>query len=149
MPSQRPPADETPSPDDAAPTGDGPSRRQRVGQYVAFAAVCAYAAVQFVRADPRPWGIAAGWAAATAVGLGPVAWFARDRLPPDRLETLAYVAFGLGILVLSVGLGAALAFEVPFFPYGPGFLAGVAFGATAVLIVERATVPDRLRGMAA
>jgi len=149
VPSQRPPAGETPSADDAAPPDDGPSRRQRVGQYVAFAAVCAYAAVQFVGADPRPWGIAAGWAAATAVGLGPVAWFARDRLPPDRLETLTRVAFGAGILALSVGLGVALAFEIPFFPYGPGFLAGAAFGATAVLIVERVIVPERLRGTAA
>jgi len=134
---------ETPATDHAT------SRRQRIGRYVAFAAVCAYAAMQFRGADPRPWGLAAGWAAATAAALGPVTWLARDRLPPDRLETLARVAFAAGILAISVGLGVALAFEVPFFPYGPGFLAGVAFGATGVLIVERAVVPERLRGMAA
>lgn len=80
MPSE-PPPDPDPSPAD-----DTQSRRQRVGQYVALGAVCAYAAVQFYGADPRPWGLAAGWAAATAVILGPAAWVARDRLPPDRLE---------------------------------------------------------------
>jgi hypothetical protein len=110
MPSE-PPPDPDPSPAD-----DTQSRRQRVGQYVALGAVCAYAAVQFYGADPRPWGLAAGWAAATAVILGPAAWVARDRLPPDRLETLTYVAFGAAILAIPVGLGAALAFEVPFFP---------------------------------
>jgi CHASE2 domain-containing sensor protein len=127
---------------------EAPSTRQRVGQYVAFAAICAYAAVQFLGADPRPWGLAAVWAAATAVALGPIAWLARDRLPPDRLGTATYVAVGAAILAVPVGLGIALAFEVPFFPYGPGFLAGVAFGATLVLVAERAVVPERLRGMA-
>ncbi|ACM56241.1 hypothetical protein [Halorubrum lacusprofundi] len=140
MPSE-PPPDPDPSPAD-----DTQSRRQRVGQYVALGAVCAYAAVQFYGADPRPWGLAAGWAAATAVILGPAAWVARDRLPPDRLETLTYVAFGAAILAIPVGLGAALAFEVPFFPYGPGFLVGVALGTLVVFLAERTVVPERLRG---
>jgi hypothetical protein len=144
MPSEAPPdpspADESPSP------ADEPSRWQRVGNYVSFAAVSALAAVEFLGTDPRPWGLAAGWAAATAIALGPIAWLARDRLPPDRLETLTYVAFGAAILAISVGLGVAIAFEVPYLPYGPGFLAGVAFGTGAVSVTERAVVPERLRG---
>ncbi|WP_144919793.1 hypothetical protein [Halorubrum salsamenti] len=123
-----------------------PTRRQRIGQYVALAAVCAYAAVQFYGAEPRPWGIAAAWAVATAIALGPIAWVARDRLPPDRLETVTYVAFGAAVLATSVGLGIALAFEVPFFPYGPGFLAGVAFGTLVAFLAERTVVPEHLRG---
>ena len=125
-----------------------PSRRQRIGQFVALVTACGYAAVQFHGADPRPWGLAAGWTAATAVALGPVAWLARDRLPPDRYETLTYVAFGAAILAISVGLGVALAFEIPYYPYAPGFLAGVTSGAAIVFVVERAVVPERLRGVA-
>lgn len=79
-------------------------------------------------------------------GPGPDAWLARDRLPLDRLATATYVAVGAAILAVPVGLGIALAFEAPFYPYGPGFLAGVAFGATLVLVAERAVVPERLRG---
>lgn len=50
------------------------------------------------------------------------------------------------ILAIPVGLGAALAFEVPFFPYGPGFLVGVALGTLVVFLAERTVVPERLRG---
>ncbi|WP_280588325.1 hypothetical protein [Halorubrum sp. Boch-26] len=146
VPSQTPPTGETPSGDDAPPAADESPRWQRVGNYVSFAALCALAAVQFLGTDPRPWGLAAGWAGATAVALGPIAWLARDRLPPDRLETLTYVAFGAAVLAIAVGLGVALAFGVPYYPYGPGFLAGVAFGTAVVAAAERAIVPERLRG---
>ena len=146
MPSETPATGGTRSDDGAPPAADEPSRWQRVGNYVSLAAVSALAAMEFLGADPRPWGLAAGWAAATAVGLGPVAWLARDRLSPDRYETLTYVAFGAAVLAISAGLGAALAFGVPYYPYGPGFLAGVAFGTAVVVVAERAVVPERLRG---
>jgi len=148
MPSDTPSTGETRSGGGAPPAAGGSSRWQRVGNYVSFAAVCASAAVQFYGADPRPWGLAAGWTAAAAVAFGPIAWLARDRLPPDRYETLTSVAFGAAILAISVGLGVALAFEISYYPYGPGFLAGVAFGTALVFVVERAVVPERLCGMA-
>ncbi|WP_435072986.1 hypothetical protein [Halorubrum sp. HHNYT27] len=145
MPSETPTTAETRS-GDGAPPADESSRWQRVGNYVSLAAVCGLAAVQFHGADPRPWGLAVGWAAATAVALGPVAWLCRERLSPDRYETLTYVAFGAAVLAIAVGLGVALAFGVPYYPYGPGFLAGVAFGTAVVSVAERAVVPERLRG---
>ena len=148
MPSETSAIGETRSGDDAPSADDEPARWQRLGNYLSLAALCALAAVEFFDTDPRPWGLAAGWAAATAVGLGPVAWLARDRLSPDRYETLTYVAFGAAILAISVGLGVALAFEVPYLPYGPGFLAGVASGTAVVAVAERAVVPERLRGSA-
>ncbi|WP_049912210.1 hypothetical protein [Halorubrum kocurii] len=146
MPSETPPTGETRSGDGAPPADDESDRWQRVGSSVSLAALCALAAVQFLGADPRPWGLAAGWAAATAVALGPIAWLARDRLSSDRYETLTYVAFGAAVLAIAVGLGVALAFGVPYYPYGPGFLAGVAFGTAVVSVAERAVVPERLRG---
>ncbi|TKX80186.1 hypothetical protein [Halorubrum sp. SD626R] len=146
MPSETPSTGETRSGDGAPAAADDSSRWQRAGNAVSLAALVALAAVQFLGADPRPWGLAAGWAAATAVALGPVAWLARDRLPPDRLETLTYVAFGAAVLAISVGLGVVLAFEAPYLPYGPGFLAGVTLGTAVVAVAERAVVPERLRG---
>jgi len=146
MPSETPPTGETPPGDGAPATGDESSRWRRVGNAVSFAAVCALAATQFLGADPRPWGLAAGWAAATALALGPTAWLVRDRLSPERYETLRYVAFGAAIVGISIGLGAVLAFEVPYRPYGPGFLAGVTFGTAVVSVAERTVVPDRMRG---
>jgi hypothetical protein len=146
VPSETPPTGETRSGDGSPPAADESSRWQRAGNYVSFAAFCGLAAVQFFGADPRPWGLAVGWAAATVIAIGPVAWLARDRLSPDRYETLTYVAFGAAILAISVGLGAVLAFEIPYLPYGPGFLAGVAFGTAVVSVAERAVVPERLRG---
>ncbi|PAU84021.1 hypothetical protein CK500_06190 [Halorubrum salipaludis] len=122
------------------------SRRQRVVQYVALGGVSVFAAVQFYGADPRPWLTAAAWAVGTALVFGPAAWLARDRLSPDRYETLTYVAAGGGILLASVWLGVALAFAPALFPYGPGFLAGVALGTLAVSLAERTVVPERLRG---
>lgn len=126
IPSESSSVGETPASDDTL------SRWQRVGSYVSFAAVCAYAAVQFHAADPRPWGLAAGWATTVAVALGPIAWLARDRLPSDRPETLTHVALAGAIPALSLGLGAPLV-----------------FGATPILVVERAVVPERLRETAA
>jgi apolipoprotein N-acyltransferase len=123
---------------------DTPARRQRFGQYLAVSLVCAFGAAQFYGADPRPWGSAAAWAVITALLVGPLAWLARDRLPPDRYETLAYVAAGAAILVAIVWLGVALAFAPRLFPYGPGFAAGMAFGTLAVLFAERTVVPDRM-----
>ena len=146
MPSETPATGETRSGDDTPPTADEPSRWQRVGNAVSLAALCALAAIQFLGAEPRPWGLAAGWAVATTIGLGPVRWLARDRLPSDRYETLTYVAFGAAILGISVGLGVALAFGVPYYPYGPGTLAGTALGIAVVSVVERTVVPERLRG---
>ena len=125
---------------------DKPARRQRLGQLFAVGLVCASAAVQFYGAEPRPWGVAAAWAGATAVALGPLAWLARDRLPPDRYETLTYVAVGAAVLTIVVGLGVALAFEVPYYPYGSGFLAGVAFGTAVVAVAEWTVLPKRFRG---
>ncbi|RLM71211.1 hypothetical protein DVK05_02295 [Halorubrum sp. Atlit-8R] len=146
MPSETPPTAETRSGDGPPSAADEPSRWKRVSNVVSLAALGALAAIQFLGADPRPWGLAAGWAAATAVGLGPVAWLARDRLSPERYETLTYVAFGAAILAIPVGLGVALAFGVPYYPYGPGFLAGVAVGTAVVAVAERTVVPERLRG---
>ena len=146
MPSETPAAGETRSDDGSPPAADEPSRWQRVGNAVSLAALCALAAMQFLGADPRPWGLAAGWAAATAIGLGPIAWLARVRLSPERYETLTYVAFGAAILGISVGLGVALAFEVPYLLYGPGFLAGAASGIAVVSVAERTIVPERMRG---
>ena len=125
---------------------DKPSRRQRLGSYVAIGLFCVFGVVQFAAADPRPWGVAAGWAVATVIVFGPLAWLARDRLPPDRRETLTYVAFGGGILLASLLLGISLAFEPALFPYGPGVLVGVALGTLLVLLAERTVVPERLRG---
>jgi len=146
MPSETPATGGTHSGDDTPRAADESSRWQRVGNAVSFAALCALAAIQFLGAEPRPWGLAAGWAAATTVGLGPIAWLARDRLPPDRYETLTYVVFSAAILAISVGLGVALAFGVPYYPYGPGFLAGVALGTAVVAVVERTVIPERMRG---
>ncbi|TKX85652.1 hypothetical protein EXE43_12485 [Halorubrum sp. SS5] len=146
MPSETPATAETRSGDGPSSAPDEPSRWKRIGNAVSLAALCALAAIQFLGADPRPWGLAAGWAAATAFGLGPVAWLARDRLSPERYETLTYVAFGAAILAVSVGLGVALAFGVPYYPYGPGFLAGVAVGIAVVAVAERTIVPERMRG---
>ncbi|MEZ3164789.1 hypothetical protein ABNG03_18940 [Halorubrum sp. RMP-47] len=146
MPFETRATDETRSDGDAPAAGDEPSRWQRAGNYVSFAAVVALAAMEFLGTDPKPWGLAAGWAAATAVALGPVAWLVRNRLSPERYETLTYVAFGGAILGISAGLGVALAFGVPYRPYGPGFLAGVTFGMGVVAVAERTVVPERMRG---
>ena len=124
---------------------DAPSRRQRIGSYVVIGLFCVLVVVQFAGADPRPWGIAAGWAAATAIVLGPIAWLVRARVPPDRRETLTYVAGGVALLLASVLLGVSLAFEPALFPYGPRFLVGVVLGTTLVLLAERTVVPERLR----
>lgn len=122
------------------------SRRQRVARYAALGALCLFAAVQFLGAEPRPWTATAGWAAATALVFGPIAWAARDRVPEDRRETLTYVAAGGAILLASVWFGVSLAFAPRLFPYGPGFLAGVAVGTLIVVVAERTVVPARLRG---
>jgi hypothetical protein len=145
MPSETPATGETRSGDDTPPAADEPSRWQRVGNAVSIAALCALAAMQFLGAEPRPWGIAAGWAVVTALLVGPIAWLARDRLSPERYETLTYVAFGAAVLAISLGLGVALAFEVPYLPYGPGFLAGAASGIAVVSVAERTFVPERMR----
>jgi hypothetical protein len=125
---------------------DTPARRQRFGQLLAVGLVCAFGGGQFYAADPRPWSAAAAWAVVTALLVGPLAWLARDRLPPARYETLAYVAAGAAILVAIVWLGVALAFAPRLFPYGPGFAAGVGFGTLVVLFAERTVVPDRMCG---
>ena len=122
------------------------ARRQRLGQYLAVGLVCAFGAGQFYGADPRPWGPAAAWAVVTALLVGPTAWLARDRLPPDRYETLAYVAAGAAMLAAIVWLGVSLAFAPSLFPYGPGFAAGVARGLLVVVAAERTVVPERMRG---
>ncbi|QUO47292.1 MULTISPECIES: hypothetical protein [Halorubrum] len=124
-------------------------RRRLIGQYLSIGVVCAFAAVQFYAADPKPLGASLAWATATAISVGPLAWLARDRLPPDRYETLAYVAAGAAILVASVWLGVSLAFAPELFPYGPGFVTGVAFGALVVSVAERTVVPERYRGLKA
>ena len=121
------------------------STRLRVARYAVFVGVGLFALGQFYAAEPRPWGIAAGWAVGTAVVLGPAAWLARDRVPSDRRETLTYVAWGVGILAASVWLGVSLAFAQALFPYGPGFVAGVALGTAVVLAAEQTVVPDRMR----
>jgi len=139
MPSETPP--------EPSPADDAPSRRQRLANYVALAAVCALAALQFYGADPRPWGLAAGWTAGTVIVFGPIAWVARDRLSPDRYETVTYVAAGGAILLAVVWLGVALAFAPRLFPYGSGFLAGVALGTLVVAVAERTVVPERLHGI--
>ncbi|WP_123623158.1 hypothetical protein [Halorubrum sp. CSM-61] len=122
------------------------STRLRVVQYVVIAGVCLFAAGQFYAAEPRPWGVATAWAAGTALVFGPIAWLARDRVPSDRRETLAYVAAGAGILLASVWLGVSLALAPALFPYGPGVWAGVALGILVTLLAERTVVPKRLRG---
>ena len=121
------------------------ARKRRSGQYLAIGLVCAFGAAQFYGTDPRPWGAAAGWAVITALLVGPLAWFARDRLPQGRYETLAYVAAGAAMLVAIVWLGVSLAFAPHLFPYGPGLAAGVAFGVVLVLLAERTVVPERMR----
>ncbi|TKX69429.1 hypothetical protein [Halorubrum sp. SP9] len=123
-----------------------PARRRRIVQLLVTGAVCVFAAGQFRAADPRPWGAAAAWAVGTALLVGPAAWLARDRLPPDRYETLASVAAGAAVLVAIVWLGVALAFAPSLFPYGPGFAAGVASGVLLALLAERTVVPERMRG---
>ncbi len=125
---------------------EAPSGRQRLASCLAFGLLCLFAVVQFAATDPRPWGVAAGWATAAVIVFGPIAWLARDRVPPDRRQTLTYVAFGSGILLASLLLGLSLAFEPVLFPYGPGFLVGVALGTLLVLLAERTVVPERLRG---
>ncbi|WP_434522622.1 hypothetical protein [Halorubrum sp. AS12] len=122
------------------------STRLRVVRYVVFGGVFLFAAAQFYATEPRPWGVAAAWAAGTALVFGPIAWLARDRVPEDRRETLTYLAAGAAILLASVWLGVALAFAPALFPYGPGFLAGVAVGILVALLAERTVVPERLRG---
>ncbi|MYL66439.1 hypothetical protein [Halorubrum distributum] len=122
-----------------------PAPRQRLGQYLAVALVCAFGAAQFYGADPRPWGAATGWTVVTALLVGPLAWLARDRLPPDRYETLAYVTAGAAMLAAIGWLGVSLAFAPRLFPYGPGFAAGVASGTLLVLLAERTVVPERMR----
>ncbi|KDS90464.2 hypothetical protein FK85_14120 [Halorubrum saccharovorum] len=113
---------------------------------VVLAGVCLFAAGQFYAAEPRPWGVAAAWAAGTALVYGPIAWLARDRVSEERRETLTYVAAGAGILLASVWLGVALAFAPALFPYGPGVWVGVAIGILVALLAERTVVPERLRG---
>ena len=122
------------------------ARRQRAGRYVMFGSLCVFAAIQFFSTDPPSWGVTAGWEAGTALIFGPGAWVARDRVPEERRETLAYVAGGGVILLASVWLGIALAFVPELFPYGPGVHAGVALGILVVLLAERTVVPERLRG---
>ncbi|ELZ43961.1 hypothetical protein C464_14030 [Halorubrum coriense DSM 10284] len=122
------------------------STRLRAVRYVVFAGFALFVAGRFYAAEPRPWGAAAAWAAGTAVVLGPTAWLARDRIPSDRRETLTYVAWGVGLLVASVWLGASLAFAPALFPGTSGFVAGVALGTAVVLLAERTVVPDRMRG---
>lgn len=126
-------------------SSETPSRRQRLGSYVVIGLFCVYGVVQFAAVDPRPGGVTAGWAAATALVFGPVAWLARDRVPPDQRETLTYVAGGVGLLFASLLLGVSLAFAPALFPYGPGFFFGVALGTILVLLAERMVVPERLR----
>jgi len=122
-----------------------PSRRQRVAQYAIVGSLCLFAAAQFLGTEPRPWGVTAGWAVATAVVFGPVTWIARDRVPEERREMLRYVAGGGAILLASVWLGVALAFAPRLFPSGPGFLAGGGLGALVAFLVERTVLPKRYR----
>ncbi|ELZ48579.1 hypothetical protein C463_00900 [Halorubrum californiense DSM 19288] len=124
-----------------------PTRNQRIVQYVAVGLVCAFAAAGFYDADPRPWGVAVAWTTCTALLVGPAAWLARDWLPADRYETVAYVAAGAAILLAIGWLGVALAFAPHLFPFGPGFVVGVGFGTLVVLLAERTVVPERMRSV--
>jgi len=125
------------------------STRLRAVQYVVIAGVCLFAAGQFYAAEPRPWGVAAGWAVGTALAFGPIAWLARDRVPQGRRETLTYVVAGAAILIGSVWLGVALAFASALFPYGPGVWAGAALGVVVVGLIERTVLPERYRSRGA
>ena len=92
-----------------------------------------------------PWGVIVGATVVAALGAGPVAWLARDRIPVARRETYGRVLVVVGLPAFTLFVGVSLAFGLRFFRVTDGVTVGVVCGGAVALLVERTVVPERFR----
>ena len=98
--------------------------------------------------DPVPWGWIAAFLVGTAVLAGPTAWITRERLPKQRRERLGYVLVVAALLALPVLLGVGL-LAGNLLVVLDAAVFGSVLGLAVAQALERAVVPERLRGDAA
>jgi len=111
-----------------------------------YAVLAASFGSRVAEADSSPWLVAVAVASGTAVLFGPAAWAVRARVPAERrsrvstrltpVVLLALVAV-LGAVVLVAGSQSSAAFDA--------VVLGMLLGVSAMLLVELAAVPERLR----
>ncbi|MEY7849775.1 hypothetical protein AB7C87_11335 [Natrarchaeobius sp. A-rgal3] len=102
--------------------------------------------LRLVEGATIPWVSIAGVGVVTAVLVGPVVWFVRDRFSERRRERLTLVSFGLAMILVPIALGLSLAFGVPrFVPSFDSLILGSYLGCVIVLLGEQTLVPKRLR----
>ena len=92
------------------------------------------------------WGVIAGSTVLAALGAGPVAWLARDRLPATRRETLRRVLLVVGLPGFALLVGVlAVASDVSLLVMMDAVVVGVVCGGAVALVAERTVVPERYR----
>ncbi|QAU12698.1 hypothetical protein EKH57_08160 [Halorubrum sp. BOL3-1] len=92
-----------------------------------------------------PWSVIVGATVVAALGAGPVAWLARDRIPASRRETYGRVFVIGGLPAFTLFVGVSLAFGIPFLSVTDAVVVGIACGGAAALLAERTVVPERYR----
>ncbi len=90
------------------------------------------------------WIWAGGYAIASFVLIGPLAWLVRDRVPADRREALKYPIFGALFVCFFLVLGVELALGGVLFFFDAAMVGGlVGFG--IAFLAEQTVVPERFR----
>ncbi|CDK39970.1 uncharacterized protein BN903_78 [Halorubrum sp. AJ67] len=80
-----------------------------------------------------------------ALGAGPVAWLARDRIPASRREMYGRILVAISLPAFMLFVGVSLAFGIPFLSVTDAVVVGVVCGGAVALLAERTVVPERYR----
>ncbi|ELZ36630.1 hypothetical protein C472_10459 [Halorubrum tebenquichense DSM 14210] len=81
-----------------------------------------------------------------ALGAGPVAWLARDRLPASRRGTYGRVLLVVSLPAFALLVGVlAVASDASLLSMMDAVVVGVVCGGAVALLAERTVVPERYR----
>jgi len=115
--------------------------RSTLGFVLALAVTAWFVAGTMVQSGSIPWTVLVAATAVTFVHVGPLAWLARARLSARRRKQFGVSAVVVGAIVLVV-----LAVSQGISPLNDAIVLGFIAGTTLVVLVEKALLPDRLRG---